>query len=69
MGAATSAPDRGFPLGGLCGWVGYDGGFVFGDYPEMLVWDHRSTRWHQTGALAAERFLSSPEWVRRITRL
>jgi para-aminobenzoate synthetase component 1 len=54
-GAALPAPDRGFPLGGLCGWVGYDGEFVFGDFPEMLVHDHRSGRWHETGRLSAER--------------
>lgn len=48
------APDRGFPLGGLCGWVGYAGGFRFGDFPEMLVHDHRTGRWHGTGDLARE---------------
>ena len=53
-GAAGTAPDRGFPLGGLCGWVGYEGEFVFGDFPEMLVHDHRSGRWHQSGELARE---------------
>lgn len=53
-GAAGSAPDRGFPLGGLCGWIGYEGDFVFGDFPEMLVHDHRSGRWHQAGELALE---------------
>ncbi len=59
-GAAAPAPDRGFPLGGLCGWVGYDGAFVFGDYPEMLVHDHRSGRWHQAGSLAAEMRMPAP---------
>jgi para-aminobenzoate synthetase component 1 len=54
-GASAPAPDRGFPLGGLCGWVGYDGDFVFGDFPEMLVHDHRSGRWHETGGLSSER--------------
>ncbi|MCW1922014.1 aminodeoxychorismate synthase component I [Luteolibacter arcticus] len=54
-GASSPAPDRGFPLGGLCGWIGYDGEFVFGDFPEMLVHDHRSGRWHETGRLSAER--------------
>ncbi|QJE99275.1 aminodeoxychorismate synthase component I [Luteolibacter luteus] len=53
-GAAGTAPDRGFPLGGLCGWVGYEGDFVFGDFPEMLVYDHRGGRWHQSGELARE---------------
>jgi aminodeoxychorismate synthase component I len=53
-GAATPAADRGFPLGGLCGWIGYAGDFVFGDFPEMLVHDHRAGRWHEAGGLAAE---------------
>ncbi|WP_265594457.1 aminodeoxychorismate synthase component I [Haloferula sp. BvORR071] len=54
QGAATPAPDRGFPQGGLCGWVGYKGEFVFGDYPEMLVYDHRSGAWHEKGELSGE---------------
>lgn len=53
-GADAPAGDRGFPLGGLCGWVGYAGDFVFGDFPEMLVFDHRAGRWHQVGGLASE---------------
>ena len=61
-GAAGPAPDRGFPLGGLCGWVGYAGEFVFGDFPEMLVHDHRSGRWHECGRLSAE--LRAPEQKR-----
>lgn len=52
--AAGAAPDRGFPLGGLCGWTGYEGDFVFGDYPEMLVHDHRSGQWQEVGNLARE---------------
>ena len=54
QGAAGAAPDRGFPLGGLCGWTGYEGDFVFGDYPEMLVHDHRSGQWQEVGNLARE---------------
>ena len=61
-GAVSPAPDRGFPLGGLCGWVGYEGDFTFGDFPEMLVFDHRSGRWHQSGSLAGE--MRSPETAR-----
>lgn len=53
-GAGAPGGDRGFPLGGLCGWIGYGGDFVFGDFPEMLVFDHRTARWHQVGGLAAE---------------
>ena len=53
-GSAAPLGDRGFPLGGLCGWVEYEGDFVFGDYPEMLVFDHRSGRWHEAGSLSEE---------------
>ena len=31
------AESTGFPMGGLCGWVDYEGDFVFGEYREMLV--------------------------------
>ena len=41
-----------FPAGGLCGWVEYEGGFVFGDYPEMLAYDHREGCWLETGSLS-----------------
>lgn len=53
-GGAGFARDYGFPLGGLCGWVDYEGGFVFGDYPEMLVYCHEDEVWWETGALSAE---------------
>jgi len=53
-GASRTAPDRGFPLGGLCGWVDYEGRFVFGDFPDMLVYDHRSGAWHEKGGLSTE---------------
>ncbi|MBM3863660.1 MAG: aminodeoxychorismate synthase component I [Verrucomicrobia bacterium] len=51
---AEPAFDHGLPLGGLCGWIGYDGGFVFGDYPERLVYHHGHGTWHETGALSME---------------
>lgn len=35
--------------GGLYGWVGYDGWFVFGVYPHGLVYDHDTSRWYQFG--------------------
>jgi len=50
-GAGEAQPDRGFPLGGLCGWVDYEGDFAFGDYPEMLVHTHDGG-WHGVGELA-----------------
>lgn len=47
------AGDPGFPVGGLCGWVDYEGDFVFGDYPEMLVYLHRDHSWWETGTLSS----------------
>jgi aminodeoxychorismate synthase component I len=56
-GAVKTGPpasaDHGFPLGGLCGWVDYEGAFVFGDFPEMLVFSHNDHTWHETGDLSA----------------
>ena len=52
--APVMAGDQGFPLGGLCGWVDYEGAFVFGDYREMLVYDHSNRSWRETGRLSAE---------------
>lgn len=45
------AADIGYPAGGLCGWVDYEGDFVFGDYPRMLV-HTPDGGWHETGGLA-----------------
>jgi aminodeoxychorismate synthase component I len=54
--AISSAPkisgDHGFPLGGLCGWVDYEGGFVFGEYHEMMVYHHSDRTWWETGTLS-----------------
>ena len=50
-GAAPGA-DTGFPCGGLCGWVDYEGGFTFGEYPEMLVFSHRDRTWWEIGGLS-----------------
>ena len=41
-----------FPMGGLCGWVDYEGDFVFGEFPEMLVFDHADQTWWETGGLS-----------------
>ena len=46
------ARDHGFPLGGLCGWVDYEGNFVFGDYREMLVHCHEDDSWWEAGRLS-----------------
>jgi len=50
----TAGIDCGFPLGGLCGWIDYDGRFVFGVYPEMLVYSHADAEWTALGGLAGE---------------
>jgi len=48
------AGDHGFPDGGLCGWVDYEGGFVFGEYPEMLVRDEETGGWWERGELSTK---------------
>jgi para-aminobenzoate synthetase component 1 len=48
------AGDHGFPVGGLCGWVDYEGDFLFGDYPEMLVYSHHDHTWWETGQLSSQ---------------
>ncbi|MEY3395408.1 MAG: aminodeoxychorismate synthase component [Verrucomicrobiota bacterium] len=46
------AQDHGFPEGGLCGWVSYEGQFVFGEYREMLIKDEQSGEWWEVGSLS-----------------
>jgi len=53
------ATDLGLPSGGLCGWIGYDGRFVFGVFPEMIVYAHDRGEWWETGTLSTE--LREPE--------
>ena len=48
------AGDHGFPLGGLAGWVSYEGDFVFGQYPEMLIYDHSHSQWWELGELSSQ---------------
>ena len=51
--ARASCPEpSAFPHGGLCGWVDYEGDFVFGEFPEMLVYDHADQTWWETGRLS-----------------
>ena len=53
LAAARSAHGcHGFPLGGLCGWVEYEGDFVFGDFREMLVFSHSDQIWWEAGRLS-----------------
>ncbi len=51
---AKAAGDHGFPQGGLCGWVTYEGKFVFGEYREMLIRDEQSGDWWEVGGLSAK---------------
>ena len=49
---APLAGDHPLPLGGLCGWVDYEGDFVFGEFPEMLAYDHANRSWWEIGRLS-----------------
>lgn len=51
---ATCGGDHGFPEGGLCGWVDYEGNFVFGEYRDMLVKDEESEEWWERGELSSK---------------
>ena len=66
--ALAAAPvvtgDHGFSLGGLCGWVDYEGDFVFGVYPEMLVFDHNDHSWWETGSLSDQ---TAPAETQRVS--
>ena len=44
--------DLGFPTGGLVGWIEYDGEFFFGEFPEMLIFDHSGNQWYEIGNLS-----------------
>lgn len=45
--------DLGFPAGGLCGWIDYEGDFVFGEYHDMLVYRHSDQSWSEVGDLSS----------------
>ena len=50
--APAMTGDHSFPLGALCGWVDYEGDFVFGEFPEMLVFHHANQTWWEIGGLS-----------------
>lgn len=52
---AASTPDLGYPEAGLYGCISYEGDFVFGEYHEFLVFDHRLRLWSEAGGLTALR--------------
>ena len=41
--------DAGIPNGFAAGYVGYDGAFCFGIYPEALIFRHADRSWHEIG--------------------
>ncbi len=43
----------GIASGGLCGWVDYEGDFVFGDYRQMLLFHHAAIGWQEAGELSS----------------
>ena len=47
-----SSSDDAAPAGGLFGWVGFDGQFCFGVYPEVMVFDHGQQSWIEIGHLS-----------------
>lgn len=51
---SAHAPSTGFPAGGACGWIDYDGSFCFGIFPEMLIYQHDRRQWWQCGDLISE---------------
>ena len=51
---ATCGGDHGFPEGGLCGRVDYEGDFVFGEYRDMLVKDEQTGEWWERGGLSSK---------------
>ncbi|MBK1855461.1 aminodeoxychorismate synthase component I [Verrucomicrobiaceae bacterium 5K15] len=53
-GWQVHAPSLGFPAGGACGWIDYEGAFCFGIYPEMLIYQHDRQCWWQCGRLSEE---------------
>lgn len=46
------SPDLGLPGPGLFGMVDFKGDWCFGVYPEVLVFDHGSGRWWESGCLS-----------------
>ena len=45
-------PDWPLPSGGLFGWVGYDGHFTLGHYPQALFYVHDTATWFEIGHLS-----------------
>lgn len=52
--------------GGLYGWVGYDGHFVFGIYPHGLVYHHDTAKWFEFGDFKWHPSVSQPAAAPRL---
>ena len=50
-----SSPEPGSPEAGLYGYVSYEGDFVFGEYDDVLVFDHVLGSWRESGSLSPHR--------------
>jgi len=51
-GQSKIPADIALPSGGLIGQVDFDGSFIFGQYPEILVFDHDDAIWWEVGNLS-----------------
>lgn len=47
-----SSPEPGSPEAGLYGYVSYEGDFVFGEYDDVLIFDHVLGSWRESGCLS-----------------
>jgi len=56
-----SSPEPGSPEAGLFGHVSYEGDFVFGEYDDVLVFDHVLGSWRESGCLSSLRRPLNPE--------
>lgn len=52
--AALAAGRTGGGSGGLFGWVGFDGHFVLGLYPQALVYDHDRSHWFDPDGILSQ---------------
>jgi para-aminobenzoate synthetase component I len=48
-------PDIGFPTAGFYGTISYEGDFLFGEYHDCLIYDHRHDQWTEIGSLSDSR--------------
>ncbi|MEM0895462.1 MAG: anthranilate synthase component I family protein [Verrucomicrobiota bacterium] len=61
-GNLQPVPDFGFPTGGLFGWIDFDGQFTFGDYPNLLIFDHLTEQWWEFGEVPLAQHIRANEF-------